>query len=69
MLSLSSEAGRGSYNDLPESERKPASARFQLIKTTMVFLKTICFLSMGAVRDWEQQILLWIHAIFYLYFI
>ncbi len=34
MLSLSSEAGRGSYNDLPESEKVPASARFQLIKTT-----------------------------------
>lgn len=63
MLSLSSEAGRGSYNDLPESEKVPASARFQLIKTSTVFLKTIRSLSM------EQQILPWIHAIFYLYFI
>lgn len=41
MLSLSSGAGRGSYNDLPESEKALASARFQFIKTTMVFLKTI----------------------------
>jgi len=51
MLSLSSEAGRGIYNDLPESEKAQASSRFLLIKTTTVFLETIRFLSMGALRD------------------
>jgi len=55
MLSLSSEAGRGSYNDLPESEKAQASSRFLLIKTTTVFLETIRFLSMGALRDWSSK--------------
>lgn len=48
MLSLSSEAGRRSYNDLPESEKVPASACFQLIKTTT------CSLRQFAPLAWER---------------